>query len=197
LVCRLQLLPHPYPEDAGSVLEPWGRFTFTIEDGARMMPLVDWQWNLDDLAEWFAESGAALREEEFRIVGHAPLPGESLAQAVWRLRQREFEYDDPAEPQWFDALHAYWEHHNLYVPFRGARNVPSIYIGLNGGVGEASHYDLERGVAWAYRFDMAEFCDDLRQELHQLLLAWQLDTTVEPARSRAATLLQNLAGTQS
>jgi len=191
---HLSLLPHPYPQDPGAWLESWGRFVFAVERGREIVTLVDSQWNLDALAEWFVESEVALRAEELCIAGYGPLPQESLAQAEHRLRDRDFADGDPEEAPWFEALFAYWEQHNLYVPFRGSRHVPSMYIGLNKGVGEVSRYDPDHDIAWAYPFDMAAFCATLRQELVALLRAWQRDAPDAQARARAVFLLSSLLG---
>jgi hypothetical protein len=58
----LTLLPHPVPEWRCRYLDPWGRFVFTfVSDGAQEV-LLDWQWGLDELAEWFTENQHALRD---------------------------------------------------------------------------------------------------------------------------------------
>src|SRR5438477_11372870 len=52
---HLKLLPHPYPEHSASRLEAWGHLTRPSVMPDSQLTLLEWEWNLDQLAEWFAE----------------------------------------------------------------------------------------------------------------------------------------------
>jgi hypothetical protein len=190
LQLTLELLPHAYPEHPGAYLEAWGRIAIGVEVNGSHVTLLDHQWDLVLLAEWFAEHQTALCHDPLVIEGHAPLPGESLAQALNRLQDRDFEeHEEELADRWFDALFAYREVHWLRFGLRGAA-IPDIVIGCNHGTGEISLSDED--TEWAYPIDMETFCRDLRQGLRDVLTQWSRTSQNSIVRARAGKLLQAL-----
>jgi hypothetical protein len=187
-------LPHPYAEHHAAHLEAWGRVLLTITGpGTDTLTLLDTQWNLDALAEWFAEQRGALHHDALNINGHMPRPDESLAQARRRLLRRQFAEDDGALERWHDALWAYDEGHWLYRGFQGSRFVRGIVIGLNHGHGEISRCDDE--AEWVHAFDMDSFCRQMRRELMRFIAAWGAVSKRPDTRARAEVLLRRLSDT--
>lgn len=162
LYFRLELKPYPYPDGYGSEANTWGQISVIVSGDVERVLLV-WEWNFDVLVEWFDTNRNALLSEELSICGSNPLPGESLAAALNRLRSRDFPNEDEEEYQWYDGLFNYSEKHCLWFALRGA-NIPDIIIGLNHSVGEISQSDEQE--EWAYQFDMPTFCEDLEKELN-------------------------------
>ena len=162
LYFQLDLKPFPYPNGHGSEAATWGQISIIIS-GDEEKVLFVWQWNFDVLVEWFDNNRKILLSEELSICGSSPLPGESLAQADLRLRNRDFPDDeDKAMSIWYEELQNYGARHSLIYALEGA-NVPDIIIGLNRGIGEISRSDDEE--EWAYQFDMNTFCEDLAERL--------------------------------
>ena len=100
---------------------------------------------------------------------------------------------------WFDALYAYRQGHTLRAALRGA-NIPDIVIGCVGDEGQIAHMADPAYVApqhaafytdvrtWSFAFDMPDFCEDLRQQLHSLVVQW-LSRSDDPALRHAQTQL--------
>src|SRR5579862_9707181 len=89
----LELLDHPYSNETDAHLEAWGWLSIWVLlqgqlAGARQLrtpvPLFSVEWDLSELAEWFALHRATLHvtdlpsSEGYRAL----LPGESIAQAL-------------------------------------------------------------------------------------------------------------------
>lgn len=163
LFFKLQLKDYPYPNEVVGKHESWGRLLIKLETQQKQVTLLDWEWNLAELATWFAENHTALCKEMLNIEGNVPLPTESLAQALNRFQERDFAPDEQlAEQNWLDQIFAYKEKHSLRFALRGAA-ISNIIIGLNHGSGEISvNTDKEE---WAYSFDMIDFCTNLEKRL--------------------------------
>lgn len=201
----LKLLPHPYSGDFGADFEAWGALSISVTVNGKRVLLLRTQWNLDILAEWFAENQHVLCQQKLSLEGNEPLPGESLAQAESRLRDRNFADDEEeAADRWYDALSEYVESHSLRWALPGA-NIPGIVVGCNYGAGEISF----RGNAnkekypqqpdfyadlgeWTYKFDMEDFLTNLRQDLQQFLSEWLATTQNSVARVRIKGILEQL-----
>ena len=191
LQVQLTIKPHPYPEDPGAHLEAWGQVLLVIGRAGRKDPLLDWQWDLALLAEWFTENQAALAGETLPRSNRVDLRKYSIARALNLLWQREFPDDDDAgADRWHDLLYGYWRRHSLRSALPGAR-IPDIIIGCNRGQGEVSRSD--EGGEWAYQFDMDQFCKHLSGELTEFLREWGRHTPHDSARARAHELLAQLA----
>ena len=144
----LALLEHPYPAVADAHLEVWGRLAIAVLvegpkppfDYQMQVPLFETQWDLAELAEWFALHKDALCDLTLPSGDSYPavLPGESLAQALRRLTNREFaEHEQGEQDRWYEALYQYRTQHSLRFAQRGSR-LPDIIIGCNYGAGEIS-----------------------------------------------------------
>ncbi len=155
-------------QDPGADFETWGRILIIVVQGKKQIILLDWEWDLTLLASWFFESQAALQHQILSIEGNSPLPSESLAQVLNRLREREFVEEEEDETDlWYHEIFRYYEKHGLRFALRGAV-IPDIIIGLNHGAEEISCSSQEK--EWAYQFDMNDFCQDLAEKLKQLPL---------------------------
>ena len=193
----MELVPHPDPEWPGAHLEAWGTLQIVLHADGQSRMLLDWEWDLSRLAEWFAEHQAALCRAALVIAGEGPRPAESLAQALRRFGVRDFPpEDDAAADRWGDALYNYRLRHGLVLAFRGT-DMPDIVIGRNRGAGEISYSNAgDEGAdaleEWAYQCDLEDFCQSLRHDLRHLLATWAASTSSEATRIRAATLLTDL-----
>lgn len=173
LSVSLELTEHYNPEFKGIYLDPWGRFTFTHTQDGRTITLLDWQWGLDELAEGFAENRDALRTEELSVVGEMTLPGESLAQARTRFRDRDAFADQEEFNEFYSRIWPYFKRHCPKSWMVGVA-MPDIVLGLNRGVGEISLVIEQE--SWAYTFDMNLFVERFRREVIRILSTWLIAT---------------------
>jgi hypothetical protein len=85
LQVNLECKNHPDSRHPGAPFELWGRIRIDIIKDGKVMPLLDWQWDLYLLAEWFSMNHRALRHQQLSIGDNTVENDESLAQALARL----------------------------------------------------------------------------------------------------------------
>lgn len=182
----LHLVSHPYPEDPGAAHDIWGSIRIQAMQNSVLVTLLDWQWDLLAFAEWFVVTQEDLLTETFYIAGHAPRTGESLSQALERMRERDDFVDEREADDWFDALYIYYTHHSLQVALRGAA-IPDIIVGLNRGQGEISLHN-----AWHYSFDIESFCTRLRREFSWVFREQMRGLLPAPVKNRVQAVLSKV-----
>ena len=163
---NLKLLEHPYSYENGSEFEAWGQILMIVFDKSKPFILLDWQWNIIELVDWYIENREAICGESLLDV----LQGENLAQALERLQARNFkEHEEELEYEWHTVLFEFRQQHSLRFALRGA-NIPNIIIGCNHGYGEISLVEGEK--KWYYLFDFQDFCQNFENEMKQFLELW-------------------------
>jgi hypothetical protein len=159
----LEPKPYPYPDEPHGLTTKWGKFSIVILGNGVETVLFETQWELLPLIEWLNENENSIRNEELikDEIDLYRLPGESLAQAINRLQEREFEdEDESAEDVWHNTLYKFRERHVLWFGMCGSK-IPNIFIGLNNGIGEISLSSTES--EWSYQFDMSDFFEDFHR----------------------------------
>lgn len=188
---NLELKTHPYSEEIGSQFEAWGYLSVSILASENKILLLEVEWDIFCLAEWFIENQNFLSHETLSINKESlTLPLESLAQALQRLEERDFsQQEEQEEQEWFDILFQFREHHSLRFALRGAK-IPEIIIGCNYGVGEISLSNEEDN--WSFLFDMDDFIHDLQKQLERFLVQWLTINQDITVRNRIDCILQRL-----
>jgi len=173
---ELNLKAHPYLEDPSAHLEAWSEICLCIEFETEYLILAKFEWDIVPFAEWFVQVRSDLLNENLSIsdpltgIKYQPFKSESLAKALYRLRQRDFlEIEDQAEYLWSNQLYEFYWRHGLWFAFPGSR-IEDIIIGCNANLGEISLW--RKDSSWIYRFEMSEFCKDLREKLFKILYKW-------------------------
>jgi hypothetical protein len=173
----IELKAHPYPQDSYSRLEVWGEFSIAIQTVTNsVIQLTSWEWDVLGFKNWFLQHKETIQNEQLLVDGYTPNSTESIAQALRRFYARFPTNNDETIPiseeeyHWYDLLFNYRERHCLNFGFRGIK-IPTIYIGLNRGLGEISTTD---GAEWDYTFDMGEFCNNLLEQLEKVDLTNRL-----------------------
>lgn len=169
-VLRFNLIPKLPPQGQAEILgyKDWGRLIILIQETAREVLLLDTEWNLSSLCEWFIENRERLRCDTLWLEGkEQPFPSESLSQCLERLQDRDFtEDEEDIEEEWFNAIFKFRQHHALRLGLRGAR-IPDIIIGLNHGEGEISL--STENDEWCYSFSMNNFLADFSEKVENFL----------------------------
>jgi hypothetical protein len=166
LLFDFQLKPCPYSQSEKSISDLWSAISIWLQTNGEKILLLQTEWEILPLAEWFSKNYAALRDETLTVPGNSlpALSSESLAQALNRLQNSEFE-DQEVEDAWFDQLFDFRQAHALRFALRGTR-IPDIVIGNNHGSGEISLSN--ENEEWRYTFDMNQFLEDLSQKLESI-----------------------------
>lgn|GEM_PF-2672971 len=176
LILQLTPTPYPYPTDKLAAQAIWGSIILSIVDEGTSELLLETQWDIDYLTDWYLEHGNKLCQMElpFDINGD-----KSLAELLFQMTGKDFD-DDNEEDNWFDKLFAFREVHSLDLWFRGL-NMPDIIIGCRENNGEVSLYfrssthiysGYTKPGSWAYKFDFQTFRDNLRSELILFFNKW-------------------------
>lgn len=161
----LQNKAYPYPEEIISDSVRWGRVIISIFVKDNEFNLLDTQWDLSMLLDWFNENEQSIRHDALNdeSLGIYVLQAESLAQAMSRLQERDFSDNQEAlEDKWHDFLFDFRQKHSLRFALRGT-DIPEIFIGINRGSGEISLCDESM---WSYQFDMEDFLSSVHKEIH-------------------------------
>lgn len=183
---KFQHSDNPYHDNENVELEAWGKIQISIISGDDKHELLDWQWNVLTIAEWYIDNKKKLF--------NSTLPGvhenESLADALSRLRNVAFEdHEDNKEYAWHSTLHNYWNDHSLRSAMRGA-NIPDIIIGMNNLKGEISL--SEDAVSWAYQFDSDVFKMQIESQLVEFIKEWREMALSTKANDYGELLLGNI-----
>lgn len=158
--------PYPYPGCKEEIIK-WGSISILILEDKESKPrqLFYHQWNINELAEWFAENKRFLNcnDPELEDINLNSLPSESLAKSYKRNGERDFlESEDDLAGELNDLLYTFLERHCLTYAMRGAK-IPGVFIGCNHGQGEISLSNKD--YDWSYSFDMNEFLEDFQHRL--------------------------------
>lgn len=89
LLLQLKLLPQAEKEQWQNVYEKWGYFSLSLQQ--KNITLLTWQWDLQELANWFRENLSSICNDILEIRGQLPNPSESLAKTLFRFRQIDIE----------------------------------------------------------------------------------------------------------
>lgn len=190
LVLELDPLEHPFPLDPGSRFEMWGRIRLILSTEEQELILLDWQWDILPLAEWFTRNHSALCSAAESVGGIiTPSASESLAQTLDRVQQREFsEFEDEEADEWFAYIFRFREQHAFRFALRGT-DIPDIVIGINRRCGEISHCN---DTCWSYEFDMNLFCENAQHNIRRVLEHRCRTTDDAAVQETIAALLQLL-----
>ncbi len=182
---------HPYSGSPGADSEAWGRIILFHELEGSATILVDTEWDLLVFSEWFVTNKQALCLETLVAPGNQrSQKGESIAEAVTRLNQKEFSDDEEAmEFEWFDFLYQFNMRHNLWCSLMGNK-IPNILLCCNNGDGEISFFS--DGEKWRHEFDMNNFIKEVEQEIEKFLLYWKNNRGTENPLNRAELILNKL-----
>jgi hypothetical protein len=190
------LLPHPYAGDETVRLDAWGQLNIALEMPEETVSLFSVEWNLDDLAEWFADHKSAIANEAFPFheLNCSPASEESLAESLNRCSPVSPEVFEEQFLQRLEVLQGYASRHSLWSALPGIQ-MPAMVVGRNRGEGEISvdrveaYQDMK---GWAYAFDMDDFCTDLTEELRRFLLAWIATSNDPDVIERASSIRARL-----
>lgn len=69
LKIKVELKDHPYRTAPGANLEAWGNISLDILSGANVERLVQTEWDVLCLAEWYIDNKAVIEGEDFLILG--------------------------------------------------------------------------------------------------------------------------------
>jgi len=193
---ELSSRPNPYPEDPGAHLELWGSVALYVSSAREQTKLYATEWDLAQLVEWFLENRSNLcgNDPLTESIKLQSLPGESLAQALNRLQQREFADDEiDLAGQWHDYLLEFRRRHSLEFALPGSR-MPEIILAYYQDSLELSRDD--ETDKWSYTVPAHDFCEHLFGQMQTLVEVWLETSGNSEAQERAEGLLAQLGKSQ-
>lgn len=190
----INYLPHPYRNEPSASFECWGRLLVSIIEPSGTIQLLDTQWDLLLLVEWFAINCGVLCNQQLLLVDSIQeltyLTSESLAEALNRLQNRDFdENEEIAEEQWFSSLYEFRKRHALRMILKGA-DISNIIIGINHGVGEISVADENNH--WCYLFDINDFCEHFKLQAARFIADCLINATSAEMKNQIDHLLKQM-----
>ncbi len=207
----LELKSDPLAGSLAVRLEAWGLLKVNLVVPNGQVTLLELEWNLDTLAEWYAEYQDAICYEVLPVTICTPKSNESLAQAWYRCFFEDIRgSDDINEESEHDfqrrvKLQEYATRHFISTGLLGT-TVPPIVIGLNRGVGEISlcikegDYICEGpddpmySQEWAFTFNMVDFRRNSHESMSQFLTSWLASSNDPLIHERANLLISQLHG---
>lgn len=149
LYFHLTLSDNPYKED--KLDELWGNIKLIYELNNSIINLLDWEWNIKELQEWFESKKEYLLTRNLNVLNE---DNKSIAEVRDIAYNREFFFNEDEQHNYYNMLE------DVFLPFqfhlRGTPT-PVYYIGINNGMGEISYFDEIKGKYERYNFDMEFF----------------------------------------
>ena len=145
-----EFLDHPYANEPGSKGEQWSKIRLEILDdnGHVIKTVLDWQWDIIVLLNWFIENKKALQYENIPD----EIKSSSIAKGIFGFYGK---YDpDKEDMAILDKIFEYRTRHGLRFALTGM-NVDDVYIGLNNGWVTISLHDKKE--RWNYNIDVEDF----------------------------------------
>ena len=167
----LKSLPHPYPYESSSVTEIWGMLSINLLNNGESIMLLETQWDMALLINWFCENEKFIQSEELIICEHLSLSiSGSISKHINHLLERDFSEDEEdIEDKWYEEIFNFRQRHALTSALRGA-NIPDIFVGINHGQGEISLHSHDD--SWCYQFDINDFISDFLNQVETFQKAY-------------------------
>lgn len=150
LYFNLERKASPYEEEPPPN-EVWGIIQICYEFDNTVEYILDWQWDIIEVRDWFDEAKDRLAVKNLDVLNDE---NQSIAELRALGYERSFFFSE-------DEMFLY--HANLEECFsdfqfhlRGTPT-PTYYIGLNNEQGEISYYSAEQKIYKRYCFNMDEF----------------------------------------
>ena len=138
----------------------WGIVQLIYEENASLTYILDWQWYIDEIADWFKEKKKTLATDELNVLN---FENKSIAELRDMAIDREFFFDKKERDEYFEKVD------KCFAPFgfhlRGTPT-PVYYIGISNGNGEISYYNEENNKYKSYVFDMNDFISTTENALN-------------------------------
>ncbi len=116
------------------------------------------------LESWIIENSSFIKNEDLIISDTCQIQsGESFAQCLYRLLERDFSEDEEDEEfQWHNEIFSFRQRHSLRSALRGV-DIPDVFIGTNHGKGEISLFNSNE--SWSHTFDLEDFLEEVRSSI--------------------------------
>lgn len=166
LLFDLKLKQNPYKEELSSDYEIWGGITLKLNYQSKTIEILNHQWDLLEVYEWFQKSKTALLKESF------PFHFENdkcIANCRDILYEKTDFKDLNEEIEYYDKIESYFSNHNFKL--RGT-NTPILFIGLKNNIGEISWSDSKTKEYKYFSFEMDYFINSTKDEMTKLLNKW-------------------------
>ncbi|QQT54545.1 hypothetical protein I6I98_04620 [Sphingobacterium multivorum] len=158
LYFHLERKESPYEEELPPN-EIWGIIQLCYESDNKIEYILDWQWDIVEIVEWFDEAKDLLAVKNIDVLNDE---NKSIAELRDLGYERSFFFSEDEQFSYYSELEECFSSFKFH--FRGTPT-PMYYIGLNNGKGEISYYSSEQEVYKRYCFNMEEFLNNTNKVL--------------------------------
>ncbi len=152
LLWNFKLLNHPYKYEGRWSNEVWCRICLKVKSNSQDIILLQHDWNVIEVFNWYCQSREFLLKEEFPF----EIKGSSIAESRSMLFDKEDFRSEQEEESYYSKLEAYFHNHSFKL--RGTPT-PMFYIGLKNSIGDISYYHQASCEYRVYHFDMNQFVE--------------------------------------
>ncbi len=136
-----------------------GVIQLCYESDNKVEYVLDWQWDIIEIVEWFEEAKDLLAVKNIDVLNDENL---SIAELQDLGYERSFFFNEDEMFSYYDELDKCFSCFKFHL--RGTPT-PMYYIGLNNGKGEISYYSSEEEVYKRYWSNMGEFLNNTNKIL--------------------------------
>jgi hypothetical protein len=158
LYFHLERKENPYEEEL-PINEVWGIIQLCYELDNVIEYILDWQWDITEVVEWFDETKDLLAVKKLNVLNDED---KSIAELRDLGYERSFFFSQDEMLSYHEDLDKYFSDFKFHL--RGTPT-PTYYIGLNNGEGELSYLCREQKVYKRYCFNMDEFLKSTKETL--------------------------------
>ncbi|WP_104382931.1 hypothetical protein [Sphingobacterium sp. HMA12] len=157
LYFTLERKANPYEEDQLNGL--WGSIQINYEYLGLTENILDWEWDINEVIEWFDEAEGILAIKNLNVLNDG---NKSIAELRNLGYERFFFFSEDEQYLYYKELEECFSDYKFHL-----RGTPTqiYYIGLNNGEGELSYFCREQKVYKRYCFNMDEFLESTKETL--------------------------------
>lgn len=150
LYFNLERTASPYEEELPPN-EVWGIIQICYEFDNTVEYILDWQWDIIEVRDWFDEAKDKLAVKKLDVLNDE---NQSIAELRDLGYERSFFFNENEQYRYYNKLEECFSDFKFHL--RGTPT-PTYYIGLNNEQGEISYYSAEQKIYKRYCFNMDEF----------------------------------------
>lgn len=166
LLFNLTLKQNPYKEEPNSEYEIWGEIILVVTDQSKTVEILNHQWDILEVYEWFQKNKTTLLTESFPFYFEDE---KCIANCRDILYQKNDFKDSNEEIEYYDTIENYFSNHHFKL--KGTDGT-ILFIGLKNNNGEISWFDIQKKEYRFYSFNMDNFIESTKDEFINLYKKW-------------------------
>lgn len=166
MLFNLTLKSNPYKEEFNSEYEIWGEVVLVLSDQSKTVEILNHQWDILVVYEWFQKNKAILLTESFPFYFENE---RCIANCRDILYEKSDFKDLNEEIEYYDTIENYFSNHHFKL--KGTDGT-ILFIGLKNNNGEISWFDIQKKEYHFYSFNMDYFIESTKAAFTKLFNKW-------------------------